>query len=108
MRCFVTGASGHLGSHLVRRLLHDGHAVAILLRASSSRDMLQDSLARVQIIEADLESASYIAPLIAFAPEAVFHLAWSGIAAGERDAPQQIGVNVRHTVAILEAAQRKP
>lgn len=106
MRCFVTGASGHLGSHLVRRLLDDGHTVAILLRASSRRDVLVECLGKVQTVEADLESASYIAPLTDFAPEAVFHLAWSGIAAAERDAPQQISVNVRHTVAIMEAAQR--
>ncbi len=106
MRCFVTGASGHLGSHLVRQLVADGHSVAILLRKSSHRATLGDSLAQVQTIEGDLESAAYIEPLIAFAPESIFHLAWTGITAAERNSPQQITLNVRATLTLLEAAQR--
>ena len=31
MRCFVTGASGQIGSGLIRRLAHDGHAVTALV-----------------------------------------------------------------------------
>src|ERR1700689_1811383 len=31
----VTGASGHLGANLVRRLLDDGHEVRVLLRGGS-------------------------------------------------------------------------
>ena len=106
MRCFVTGASGHLGSHLVNRLLHEGHTVAILLRASSYRGVLEQVLPQLQIIEGDLNTSSYIAPLTAFAPEAVFHLAWSGITAAERNAPRQITENVQATLALLDAAER--
>jgi UDP-glucose 4-epimerase len=106
MRCFVTGASGHFGSHLVRRLHADGHTVAILLRSSSRRGVLEQVLPQVEILEGDLSSFSYMAPLIAFAPETVFHLAWSGITAADRNSPQQITGNVRATLALLDAAQR--
>ena len=34
----VTGATGHLGANLVRRLLSDGHRVRVLLRAGSVCD----------------------------------------------------------------------
>lgn len=40
MRVLVTGATGFLGSHIVRRLVHDGHTVRILRRmASSTQDI---------------------------------------------------------------------
>ena len=104
MRCVVTGASGHIGSHLVRRLLADGHTVAIVLRETSSRAAIEDLLPRVEIILGELESSTYAAPLIAFAPDAVFHLAWSGITAADRNTPAQITSNVRGTLALLEAA----
>ena len=31
-RCLVTGGTGFVGANLVRRLLHDGHAVHLLVR----------------------------------------------------------------------------
>ena len=34
-KILVTGSSGHLGANLVRRLLDDGRAVRVLLRAGS-------------------------------------------------------------------------
>ncbi|WP_088241250.1 NAD-dependent epimerase/dehydratase family protein [Calothrix rhizosoleniae] len=36
MTILVTGASGHLGTNLVRRLLDDGHSVRVLLREGSN------------------------------------------------------------------------
>lgn len=35
MKVLVTGATGFLGAHIIRRLLQDGHSVRILRRASS-------------------------------------------------------------------------
>ena len=106
MRCFVTGASGHIGASLVRRLVAGGHTVAALLRPAGRRDRLADSLDRIQIIEGDLQPSSYGAALSCFAPDAVFHLAWTGITAAERNAPAQITGNVRGTLDLLEAAHR--
>jgi nucleoside-diphosphate-sugar epimerase len=44
----LTGASGHLGANLVRRLLDDGHNVRVLLRKSSNNTAL-DGLALEQV-----------------------------------------------------------
>lgn len=41
MKYLVTGATGFLGAHIVRRLLRDGHAVRILRREPSSLQDLQ-------------------------------------------------------------------
>jgi len=49
-RAFVTGATGFIGSHLVWRLLEDGHSVSVLARGSrtaSARDRVVDVLKTV-------------------------------------------------------------
>jgi len=42
MTTLVTGASGFIGSAIVRRLLAEGHQVRVLLRKSSPRDNIRD------------------------------------------------------------------
>ena len=50
MNVLITGGSGFLGSHLVPRLLADGHAVTVLNRPSPKNKRLP---ADVTLIEAD-------------------------------------------------------
>lgn len=106
MRCFVTGASGYIGSYLVRRLLADGHRVAVLLRAGSNRAPLADFLPRVEVIEGNFDPASYRDALASFSPEAVFHLGWNGTTAPDRNGPHQISENVRAALDLLEVSHR--
>lgn len=72
MRCFVTGGSGFVGSHLCERLRADGHEVWALVRKTSNVAHLEACGAR--LIEGSLESQNVIAR---WAPECdvVFHLA---------------------------------
>ena len=42
MKIFVTGATGFIGSHLVRRLVREGHEVACLVRKTSKTSLLED------------------------------------------------------------------
>ncbi len=106
MRCFVTGASGYIGSYLVRRLLADGHTAAVLLRSGSNRAPLADFLPHVEVIEGNFDPVTYRDAVAAFAPEAVFHLGWNGTTAPERNAPHQISENVRAALDLLETAHR--
>lgn len=45
----ITGATGYLGSHLVRTLLAAGHRVAILKRATSNFSRLDDCMPRLTV-----------------------------------------------------------
>lgn len=79
MRCLVTGATGFVGSWLVRRLIADQHSVAILTRPTSNTLRINSCLSSLHQIEGDLNCIEPSrAAVQAFAPEVVFHLAWTG------------------------------
>jgi len=86
MRCLVTGASGHIGSYLVRLLLARGYRVAVLLRPASNVWRIKDLMTQVEVIRGDLASLEAAALEIRnFAPEVVFHLAWEGVGSSHRN-----------------------
>ena len=57
MRVLVTGGGGFIGSHLVERLLRDGHSVRVLDNfATGRRENLLPFLADIELVEGDLQS----------------------------------------------------
>ena len=103
-RCFVTGATGHIGSFLVRLLLEQGHSVAILVRGSSNPWRVKELLPQLHRIEGDLSnSPAWSEQLRAFSPDIVFHLGWEG-ATGARDSSTQLTRNVIDTLQLLDAS----
>ncbi len=107
MRALVTGATGFVGSWLVRKLVDEGAAVAILLRPSSSLWRIEDVAAEVEIIASDISSLrTSAAQIIRFEPDVIFHLAWTG-ANSKRylDYPQQVFDNVAGSLELVRIAQ---
>lgn len=108
MRTLVTGASGHLGSYLAKRLLREQWDVTALVRPESDLWRLEGALDRIRVVRADLADVSKAAPAIAQArPEVVFHLAWQGVTSAFRNDPQQFEANVTGSLdlfAIVRAA----
>lgn len=103
MRCLVTGASGHLGSYLVERLIDEGAAVTALVRPESDLWRLADVKDRIDILRADLSDLSRVTSRISQAqPEIVFHLAWQGVTSAFKDDPEQITRNVSGSIELFE------
>jgi dihydroflavonol-4-reductase len=72
MRTLVTGASGHIGNHLVRELLARGHEVTALVRPTSDPRSLHDL--RIRRVLGDVLEPASLAEA-AEGAEVVFHAA---------------------------------
>ena len=106
-RALVTGASGFIGSHLVRRLVEDGVEVHALTSAVSSMVpirlvALRD---RLTLHEGSLSDRSAMDALAAAVrPTHVFHLgAYTHVGKSWQRVDECIDVNVQGTVNLLQA-----
>jgi nucleoside-diphosphate-sugar epimerase len=95
----VTGGNGFIGRHLVRRLLRDGHRIALLQR---SPDRVDPRVAHIPLSRLDIEGLA--AALSGERFEWVFHLAGYGVRPAERDPETMFQVNIEFTRAIVELA----
>ena len=71
----VTGATGFVGSYLVRRLITEGWKTHIITRSSSNLTQLEDVAGKVVIHQHDGTTSSMIDIVKKAEPEIVFHLA---------------------------------
>jgi nucleoside-diphosphate-sugar epimerase len=77
MRVFVTGASGFIGTRVVRSLLTAGHEVAALVMPDDPIPRLREIQGSLHLISGDLSGASEWSPtLVAWKPDGCVHLAW--------------------------------
>jgi UDP-glucuronate 4-epimerase len=116
MRTLVTGGAGFIGSHLVDRLLADGHEVIVLdnfdafYPEARKRAHLADAARhpRFRLIEADIRDAAGVDRLMAeVRPDAIAHLAArAGVRPSIADPALYAAVNVQGTVHLLQAACR--
>lgn len=106
MRAFVTGGAGFIGSHLVDRLLADGHGVTAFDNLSTGRrEFLADArrYRAFRLVEGDVRDAAAVRRALD-GHDVVFHLAANadvrfGLEHPRRDLEQ----NTLGTFAVLEA-----
>ena len=102
VRAFVTGATGFIGEHLVRKLRERGDEVVALVRTPSKAAGIRDLGA--EIVEGDLSDEDAIKQGVAGAGS-VFHVGATykvGIPKAEREA--MYDANVRGTERVIDAA----
>lgn len=109
MRYLVTGGAGFIGSHLVERLVHDGHQVIVLDDLSTGRESNLSAVAHnpnVQFLRGSVTNEPTVIAAVEQC-EAVFHLA---AAVGVRLVAEQpvhtIRTTIHGTEVVLDACCR--
>jgi dihydroflavonol-4-reductase len=101
VRALVTGGTGFVGSHVVRRLLAEGLKIRVLARSESSLRALEDL--DVEVVQGDLRRPETLAPALAGC-RWLFHVGadyrlWC------RNPEELYRANVAGTAALLDAAR---
>ncbi|HEX7244596.1 MAG TPA: SDR family oxidoreductase [Solirubrobacterales bacterium] len=102
----MTGGGGFIGSHLIRRLLADGHSVRVLDNfATGRRENLEDVLEEIELIEGDLQSYERVHNAVRGC-ELAFHLgALPSVPRSIQDPLTSNATNVVGTLNVLLAAR---
>jgi nucleoside-diphosphate-sugar epimerase len=102
----VTGATGFVGSQVVRQLVESGDDVAVLVKPGASRHRLDGLTQKVQNLEADLADTEAVrAQLARCRPQACIHAAWFAEPGKYLDAPENLD-SLRSSLALLEELAR--
>lgn len=112
MKALVTGGAGFIGSHIVERLLEDGHSVVVLDNFSSGKEENLSFIKnyplyanRYTLIKGDIRDRAACACACA-AVDAVFHQAALRSVPKSMQAPHEYNeVNIDGTLNMLEAAR---
>ncbi len=109
---FVTGATGLLGSWLVRRLVDLGASVVCLVRDWVPQSELVSSrlIERVQVVRGDVRDQALLERALGeYEIDTVFHLAAQTIVGiANRNPVSTFETNIGGTWALLEACRRSP
>jgi nucleoside-diphosphate-sugar epimerase len=102
----VTGATGFIGSHVVRSLLEKGGTKVVATNASGSARNLEDVMEQVEIVRADIGSLSNVLRVVkTHRPKTIYHLGAMLGPSCDTDPEAGIRTNALGTYYILEAAR---
>ncbi|EJE7233290.1 NAD(P)-dependent oxidoreductase [Clostridium sporogenes] len=103
-RIVVTGATGYIGSNLIRKLIDKDKEVYIIVREHSRFDLIDDIKDKVNIFVYDNKIENLINFFNRVKPDIVYHLASLFIAEHKySDIPNLIESNVKFGTEVLEA-----
>lgn len=104
MRIIVTGGAGFIGSHLVDRLIEDGHQVLVIDNLSTGLASFINKQA--DFIEMDIRNKTLLDVFLKFQPDYVFHLAAQTMVPASMDDPaNDCDINLMGLINILKACE---
>ena len=106
MKALVTGGGGFIGSHLVRRLLDEGHDVRVLDNfATGRRENLLEILDAIELVEGDIQSDDRAHTAVRGCEVVFHHAALPSVPRSIQDPLTTNAVNVTGTLNVLLAAR---
>ena len=106
MKCLVTGGCGFIGSHIVDRLIEDGHEVIVIDNLSAEQHDQFYFNSKSEFHEKDITNYDEIEHLFRDV-DVVFHLAAeSRIQPCIKNPPQAFQTNIMGTANVLEASRK--
>lgn len=106
-RVVVTGATGYIGSNLVKKLLKDNVEVAILCRKTSGLQLLNECKNKIVIFNDVDDLAKTIQFVKNFKPDVVYHLASCYVSEHQADDIDRIiDSNIKYGTYILETMKQ--
>lgn len=106
-KILITGATGFVGSNLLRRCLVENAEVHILSEKTANRWRLEDVLGHVKEHCADLEDNARLGKIVSsIRPEIIFHLAAYGVLSWQKDIDRIMKINFLGTVNLLNACKK--
>lgn len=99
VKILITGASGFLGAHLVRRLSQESVEVGLLVRPESKFWRLEPLPENATLLKGGLADLPQAA-IQSFTPDAVVHAAWHGVTNQHRNDLTQISQNLLPTIEL--------
>ncbi len=104
-RVLVTGGTGFIGSHLVRRLVHEDAQVILLVRPTSEHQRISDILSEVELHTVDIRTFGAVSAVMEkLRPQVVYHLAAVGITDPFLSPSLALRVNLDGTINVVRAA----
>lgn len=101
----ITGATGFVGSCLLRKLIEDEQEVDIIIRRQSNIWRIKDLLHKVKIHYLDLSSDKELLNIFKTSkPDVIYHLATQGAYSYQNDPDQIIKTNILGTWNMIKAS----
>lgn len=104
MNIIVTGATGFIGASLLNQLLLEGHTVYCFVRPESKNINKLPLHRNCHIINIKLSDSEDFVNQNSEKIEAIYHLAWEGIRASDRDNEQMQYDNYLNSLAVMRLA----